>query len=45
MSKLLNAYLVNPNEKTRARLKAYLLKHPMAVCFATPDEQKIIRSL
>jgi hypothetical protein len=43
MSKLIQAFMANPNDKTRARLQAYLYKHQMAVCLATPAEQQILK--
>ena len=45
MSKLIAAYLANPTDKTRTRLVAYLAKHQMAVCLATPEEHAVIKSL
>lgn len=38
MHKLIDAYRATPNDKTRARLQAYILKHMMAVCLLTPEE-------
>ena len=38
MQKLLNAYRTNPTPATHAKLQAYLNKHMMAICMATPDE-------
>ena len=43
MSKLIQAFIANPNDKTRARLQAYLYKHQMAVCLATPEERQILK--
>ena len=45
MSKLIAAYLANPTDKTRARLVAYLAKHQMAVCLASPEERAVSKSL
>ncbi len=42
MSKLIQAFISNPNDKTRARLQAYLYKHQMAVCLASPEEKQIL---
>jgi hypothetical protein len=42
MSKLIQAFIANPNDKTRARLQAYLYKHQMAVCLASPEEKHIL---
>lgn len=43
MSKLLEAFITNPTEQTRAKLQAYLYKHMMAVCMATPEQQQILK--
>ena len=43
MSKLIQAFIANPNDKTRAKLQAYLYKHKMAVCLATPEEHLILK--
>jgi hypothetical protein len=45
MSKLIAAFLANPTFKNRDRLVAYLAKHQMAVCLATPEELAVIKSL
>jgi hypothetical protein len=44
MNKLLQAYITTPTDKARAKLQAYLDKHMMAFCFATPEEQQFIIS-
>lgn len=44
MNKLLEAFIANPTEQTRAKLQAYLNKHMMAVCMATPEQQNILKS-
>jgi len=44
MSKLIQAFVTNPNDKTRARLQAYLYKHQMAVCLASPEEKQILNA-
>jgi hypothetical protein len=43
MSKLINAYRKTPSPTNRARLQAYLDKHMMAVCMATPDEVAFLK--
>jgi hypothetical protein len=45
MDRLLSAYLANPCDKTKTKLLNYLAKHPMAACFATPEQLRLIRSL
>ena len=45
MSKLIAAYLANPTDKTRDRLVKYVSSHPMATCFATPEELAVLNSL
>ena len=44
MLKLLEAFLANPNDKTRAKLQAYLNKHMMAMCMATPEQNAFLRA-
>jgi hypothetical protein len=44
MLKLLEAFLANPNDKARAKLQAYLNKHMMAVCMATPEQNAFLRA-
>lgn len=43
MLKLIDAFIVNPNDKTRAKLQAYLSKHTMAVCMATTAQIDFLR--
>lgn len=38
VTKLINAYRKMPSPTNRAKLQAYLNKHMMAICMATPDE-------
>jgi hypothetical protein len=45
MDRLLSAYLANPCDKTKTKLLNYLAKHPMAACFATPEQHRLIRSI
>jgi hypothetical protein len=44
MSKLIQAFKANPNDKTRAKLQAYLQKHMMAICMASPEEQQFLKT-
>ena len=44
MNKLLEAFIANPTEKTRAKLQAYINKHMMAVCMLTPEQQQVLKS-
>ena len=44
MNKLLEAFIKNPTEQTRAKLQAYLNKHMMAICLATPEQKQILNS-
>lgn len=45
MNKLITAYQANPNSKTIAKLLAYLSSHPMAMCFATPEQQSVVNQI
>lgn len=38
MTKLINAFRKLPSPSNRAKLQAYLRKHPMAICCATEEE-------
>lgn len=40
MNKLIQAFKTDPSDKNRAKLQAYLQKHMMAICMASPDEQQ-----
>jgi len=44
MTKLLNAYMTNKTEVTAKRLQAYLSKHMMAVCMASPEDIATLRA-
>jgi hypothetical protein len=44
MQKLLNTYRKLPSPSNRAKLQAYLDKHMMAVCLATPEENAFLRA-
>lgn len=43
MVKLINAYRKMPSPTNRARLQAYLDKHVMAVCMATPEDVAFLK--
>lgn len=42
MSKLLAAYEADPSERNLARIKAHLVKHPMAACILPPHVTKAL---
>lgn len=44
MSKLINTYRAKPTPTNRAKLQAYLNKHMMAVCLATPEELAFLKT-
>jgi len=44
MQKLINAYRKLPSPTNRQRLQAYLRKHMMAVCLATPEEIAFLKA-
>ena len=44
MTKLINTYRANPTPSNRAKLQAYLAKHMMAVCLATPEEIAFLKA-
>jgi len=44
MNKLLNAYRSNPCRANHAKLQAYLNKHMMAVCTATPEDIQFLKA-
>jgi hypothetical protein len=43
MSKLIIAYRSRPSIQNRAKLQAYLNKHMMAVCMASPEELAFLK--
>lgn len=43
MSRLIAAYRKCPTPSNRAKLAAYLQKHMMAVCLATPEELEFLK--
>jgi hypothetical protein len=43
MTKLINAYRKLPSPTNRAKLAAYLVKHPMAVALASQDDLHFLR--
>ena len=44
MASLLNAYRAAPTAANRAKLARYLDRHPMALCFATAEEQAYLQA-
>ena len=44
MHKLIEAFRKVPSPTNRAKLQAYLNKHMMAVCLATPEEQAFLKT-
>jgi len=43
MTKLINAYRKMPSPTNRAKLQAYLDKHMMAICMATPEDVAFLK--
>ena len=44
MSRLITAYRKLPSPGNRAKLSAYLVKHPMAVCMASAEESEFLKA-
>jgi hypothetical protein len=44
MTRLINMYRQLPSPSNRAKLAAYLAKHPMATVMATADELHFLKS-
>ena len=44
MNKLINAYRKLPSPTNRAKLQAYLDKHMMAICMATPEDVAFLKA-
>jgi hypothetical protein len=44
MSRLINMYRALPSPSNRAKLAAYLAKHPMATVMATADELTFLKT-
>ena len=44
MIKLINAYRKMPSPTNRAKLQAYLDKHMMAICMATPEDVAFLKA-
>lgn len=44
MSKLIASYRKMPSAANRAKLQAYLDKHMMALCLASPEEVAFLRA-
>jgi hypothetical protein len=45
MNKLITAYQANPNLTTAGKVLDYITKHPMAMCFATPEQQAVVNQV
>lgn len=43
MNRLIDTYRKLPSPSNRAKLQAYLAKHPMAICLATPEQTAFLR--
>lgn len=43
MTRLINAYRKLPSPTNRRKLQAYLNKHQMAICLATPEDIEFLR--
>ena len=44
MVRLINAYRKLPSPANRAKLSAYLARHMMAECMATPEEHAFLKA-
>jgi hypothetical protein len=44
MQKLIATFKANTNEITRAKLQAYIRKHPMAICMLTAEEFQFLKT-
>ena len=44
MKKLLDQFRSNPTDANRAKLQAYLRKHMMAICVASPEDQQYLKA-
>ena len=44
MTRLINTYRKLPTPTNRAKLAAYLAKHMMAECMATPEEHAFLKA-
>ena len=44
MTKLINAYRKMPSPTNRAKLQAYLDKHMMSICMATPEDVAFLKA-
>lgn len=44
MQRLLNIYRTTPTPANHAKLQAYLNKHMMAVCMATPEDIAFLKA-
>jgi hypothetical protein len=43
MKKLINLYRALPTLTNRAKLKAYMAKHPMALCLISEEDANFLR--
>lgn len=43
MTKLINTYRKLPSPTNRRKLQAYLNRHMMAICLASPEEVEFLR--
>ena len=44
MSKLIAKYKAVPTPSNRAKLQAYIHKHPFAVCLVSPEENQFLKA-
>jgi hypothetical protein len=44
MQKLIATFKANTDEITRAKLQAYIRKHPMAICMLTAEEFQFLKT-
>lgn len=44
MTKLINAYRKLPSPTNRNKLMAYIQKHPMAACMASPEDLSFLKA-
>ena len=42
MAKLLNAYRADPSLQNAGKIRAYVAKHPMAVCLLTAEDCAVV---
>lgn len=44
MTKLIDTFRTSPTAANRAKLTRYLANHPMALCFATAEDQAFLQA-